>query len=65
MNEHIILSLEKNYQNQLPHCVKQSSILHDPQQLVGHGHIVGHRFLAIVEEGVRGPDLTGHQVIER
>lgn len=51
--------------NQPPHRVEQSSILHDPQQLVGHRHVVGHRLLAVVKEGVGGPDLTGHQVVER
>lgn len=25
---------------------------------------MGHRLFAIVEEGVRRPDLTGHQVVE-
>lgn len=50
---------------QAPHGIEQGSILHDPQQLVGHGHIVGHRLLAVVEEGVWGPDLTGHQVVKR
>lgn len=50
---------------QIPHSVEQGTIFHNPQQLVGHGHVVSYRFLAIVEESVRGPDFTGHQVVER
>lgn len=52
-------------ESQVPHGVEQRSILHDPQEFVGHGHVVGHRFLAIMKECVRGPNLTGHQIVER
>ena len=48
----------------LPHGIKQRAFLCDSQQLVWHGHVVGHRLLAIVEKGIRGPDLAGHQVVE-
>lgn len=48
----------------LPHGVQQRALLCDPQQLVWHGHVVCHRLLAVVEEGVGGPDLAGHQVVE-
>lgn len=47
-----------------PHGVEQRALLCDPQQLVGHGHVVGDGLLAVVEEGVGSPDLAGHQVIE-
>jgi len=47
-----------------PHSIEQGSVLHDPQQLVGHGHVVGHRLFTIVEKGIRGPDFAGHQVVE-
>ena len=47
-----------------PHGVQQGAVLLDPQQLVGHGHVVRHGLLAVVEEGVGGPDLAGHQVVE-
>lgn len=48
----------------LPHGVEQRAFLCDPEQLVRHGHVVSHRLLAIVEEGVGGPDLAGHQVVQ-
>ena len=48
----------------LPHGVQQRAFFFDSEQLVGHGHVVGHRLLAIVEEGVWRPDLAGHQVVE-
>lgn len=48
----------------LPHGVQQRAFLCDSQQLVRHRHVVSHRLLAIVEEGVGGPDLAGHQVVE-
>lgn len=48
----------------LPHGVQQCAFLSDSQQLVWHGHVVSHRLLAVVEEGVGRPDLAGHQVIE-
>lgn len=48
----------------LPHSVQQCSILHDPEQFVGHGHVVSDRFLPIVEEAIWRPDLTSHQVVQ-
>lgn len=47
-----------------PHSIEQGAIILDSQQLVGHCHVVGDRFLAIVEEGVWCPDLAGHEVVE-
>lgn len=49
---------------ELPHGVQQSPIVFDPQQFIGHGHVMSHRLLSIVEEGVRSPDFTCHQVVE-
>ena len=57
-------SLQKAELVGLPHGVQQRALLCNSQQLVGHGHVVGHRLLAVVEEGVGGPDLAGHQVVE-
>lgn len=48
----------------VPHGVEQCALLSDAQQFVGHGHVVRYRFLAIVEESVRSPDFTRHQIIE-
>lgn len=47
-----------------PHCVKDSPILHDAEQLVGCGHVVGNRFLGVSEEGVWCPDLIHHEVVQ-
>lgn len=47
-----------------PHGVEQRALLGDAQQLIGHGHVVGHWLFAVVKEGVRRPDLTGHQIVE-
>lgn len=48
----------------LPHGVQQRAFLGDSQQLVWHGHVVGHRLLAVVEKSIGSPDLAGHQVVE-
>lgn len=48
----------------LPHSVEDSSVLHDAEQLVGGGHVVRDRPLAIPEKGVWRPDLADHQVVE-
>lgn len=48
----------------LPHGVQECPIILDPQQLIGHGHVMSHRFLPVMEEGVRSPDFTCHQVVE-
>lgn len=48
----------------LPHGVEDCSVLHNAKQLVGGGHVVRNRPLAIPEKGVRGPDLADHQVVE-
>lgn len=50
--------------HELPHGVQQCPIIFDPQQLIRHGHVVSHRLFPIVEEGVRSPDFTCHQVVE-
>lgn len=49
----------------LPHGVKQSAIILQPQQLVGRSHVVSDRFLAVKEEGIGSPDIAGQQVIQR
>lgn len=51
---------QKETPSPLPHGVQQGAILGDPQELVGHGHVVCHRLLAIVKEGIWSPDLTCH-----
>lgn len=48
----------------LPHGVEDGSILHNTEQLVGRGHVVRYGPLPVAEEGVRGPDLADHQVVE-
>lgn len=48
----------------LPHGVEDSSVLHDAKQLVGGGHVVRDRPLAIAEKSVWRPDLADHQVVE-
>lgn len=47
----------------LPHSVKQSAVVLQPQQLVGRGHVVSNRLLAIKEKSIRGPDVAGQQVV--
>lgn len=47
-----------------PHGVEQRSVLLQPQQLVGCGHVVCNRLLAIEEERVWRPDVTGQQVVK-
>lgn len=48
----------------LPHGVEQSPVIFQPQQLVRCGHIVRDGLLPIEEEGVRGPDVTGQEVVQ-
>lgn len=55
---------ERAVQLCLPHGVEDGSVLHDAEQLVGGGHVVRNRPLAIAKEGVRRPDLADHQVVE-
>lgn len=47
-----------------PHCVEEGSIVYQSEQLVRCGHVMGHRFLPIVKEGVRGPDLTSQKIVQ-
>lgn len=54
------LGLELTVQHCLPHGVEDSSVLHDAEQLVGGGHVVRDRPLAIPEKGVGRPDLADH-----
>lgn len=49
----------------IPHGVKQSAIILQPQQLVGRGHVVSDGLLAIKEEGIGSPDIAGQQVVQR
>lgn len=55
---------ERAVQLCLPHGVEDGSVLHDAEQLVGGGHVVRNRPLAIAEKGVWRPDLADHQVVE-
>lgn len=48
----------------VPHSVKQGAVVLQPQQLVGRGHVVSDRLLAIKEEGVGRPDVAGQQVVQ-
>lgn len=48
----------------LPHGVEDSSVLHDAEQLVGGGHVVRYRPLAISEKGVGRPNFADHQVVQ-
>lgn len=50
--------------SRLPHGVEDSSVLHDAEQLVGGGHVVRYRPLAISEKGVGRPDFADHQVVQ-
>lgn len=47
-----------------PHGVEERAVVNQSQQLVGRRHVVGHRLLPVVEEGVGSPDLTGEQVVQ-
>lgn len=49
----------------VPHRVKQSAVVLQPQQLVGRGHVMSNRLLAVKEEGVGRPDVAGQQVVQR
>lgn len=49
---------------ELPHGVQQRPVIFDPQQFIGHGHVVSHRLFPVVKEGVRSPDFTRHQIVE-
>lgn len=48
-----------------PHCIQERAVIYQAQQLVGCCHVMGNRFLPIVEESIRSPDLTGQQVVQR
>lgn len=48
----------------LPHGVEDGSVLHDAEQLVGGGHVVRDRPLAVAEKRVWRPDLADHEVVE-
>lgn len=48
----------------LPHGVKQRPVVFNPQQFIRHGHVMGHRLLPIVEERIRRPDFTRHQIVQ-
>lgn len=53
-----------NPQHVLPHRVEERAVVNQTQQFVRCRHVVGHRLLPVVEEGVRSPDLTGQQVVQ-
>lgn len=48
----------------VPHGVQDGAVLHDAEQLVGGRHVVGHRLLAVPEEGVWCPHFGHHQVVQ-
>lgn len=52
--------ISKGTPSSSPHGVQQGAILRDPQEFVGHGHVVCHGLLSIVEKGVWGPYLACH-----
>lgn len=58
------LSSDMHLGLELPHGVQQCPIIFDPQQFIWHGHVMSHGLFPIVEEGVRSPDFTCHQVVE-
>lgn len=57
-------STAEQLQSVSPHRVQKRAVVDQPKQLVWSCHVVSHRFLSIVEESVRGPDLTGQEVVE-
>lgn len=48
----------------LPHGVEQSPVIFQPQELVRCSHIMRNGFLPIKKEGVRGPNVTGQEIIQ-
>lgn len=49
----------------LPHRVEQRAVVHQAEEFIGRGHVVGDRLLAVVEESVGRPDLAGQEVVQR
>lgn len=49
----------------LPHGVEKGAVIFQPQQLVRCSHVMRNGFFPIKKEGVRGPDVTGQQIIQR
>lgn len=47
-----------------PHGVEHSPVLHDAEQFVGRGHVMGDGLLGVPEEGVWYPDLVHHAVVQ-
>lgn len=47
-----------------PHGVKDSPVLHDAEELVGCGHVMGNGLLGVSEESVWRPDFVHHEVIQ-
>lgn len=54
-NQHLLCS---------PHCVEDCPVLHNPEELVGSGHVVGNGLLGVSEKSVRRPDLVHHAVVQ-
>lgn len=48
-----------------PHRIEKCAVVDKTQQFVGRRHVVGDRLLSVVEKGVRSPDFTGQEVVER
>lgn len=52
------------YLSFIPHSVKDGAIFHDSEELIGGGHVVCNRPLAIPEKSVWCPDFGHHQVVQ-
>lgn len=48
----------------LPHGVEDRPILHNAEEFVGSGHVVGNGLFGIPEESVRRPNLVHHFVVQ-
>lgn len=47
-----------------PHGVEDSPVLHNAEELVGCGHVMGNGPLGVSEESVWRPDFVHHAVIQ-
>lgn len=47
-----------------PHRVQKCAVVDESQEFVRSCHVVGYRFLSVVEKSVRSPDLTGQEVVQ-
>lgn len=58
------VSPAKESTERLPHGVEDGPVLHDAEQFVRRGHVVGDRLLRVAEESVWSPDLVHHAVVQ-